>query len=298
MPAGTLANRPPQPFTFVYGTNMTGVGAYAAPGGLVVAGRANYNNPAFHNVSAAGGTVLIYLDAIIDNDYGTWHQLLHNTSTCGPAVPRWPGEPNANQWGYLADFRPGSILQFKLECVLEAMVAANPHMGGFFMDDVGSRSWFGGFNWSTFGTANQQAYRDGAIQIVNTARTVADRHGLIVIVNGTWNARTSSDGAGGGGYPNTGQHGNASADGFFIENHPASELSFWTAVSTSPQWATGSPYTRGVEFMLVGTRTVADRDAYINSGNFAFVQAYTSGYETAVAPWGPLHPTGLPTGVS
>ena len=39
------------------------------------------------------------------------------------------------------------MLQHKLECVLETMVAENPHMAGWFADDLGSRSWFPGFNW-------------------------------------------------------------------------------------------------------------------------------------------------------
>jgi len=288
-------NRPPQPFAFVYGSSMSNVNLYAQPGGLVVAGRDNYNNPAFHNVANNGGTVLIYLDAVIDNDYGTYHNLLHNTSACGPAVPRWPGEPQANQWGYLADFRPGSVLQSKLECVLERMVADNPHMGGFFIDDVGSRSWFGGFNWSTFGAANQQAYRDGAIGIVQTARRVADRYGLIFIVNGTWGAGTLA--SAGGGYPNMNAHGLSLADGGFVEHHGANELPYWTNYATSPQWATASPRTGGVEFMLSANESNSDRDAYIASGAFAYVVNQTEpAYQQAPVPWGPFHYTGLPTG--
>ena len=66
---------------------------------------------------------------------------------------------------YLNDFRVGSVLQSKLECVLEKMVAENPHMAGFFADDLGSRSWYPGFSWDTWGTTNQQSYRAGAIAL-------------------------------------------------------------------------------------------------------------------------------------
>ena len=81
--------------------------------------------------------MLIYLDAIIDNPYGRYHDMLINQSACGPATSRWPGDYQANSWGYLNDFRVGSVLQSKLRCVLETMVAENPHMAGWFADDLG-----------------------------------------------------------------------------------------------------------------------------------------------------------------
>ena len=74
--------------------------------------------------------------------------LLNNASECGPATSRWPGNFQANSWGYLNDFRVGSVLQSKFKCVLEKMVAENPHMGGWFADDLGSRSWFPGLSWA------------------------------------------------------------------------------------------------------------------------------------------------------
>jgi hypothetical protein len=76
----------------------------------VVAGRENLGGQAFKDVSAAGGTVLIYLDAFIDNPHGRYHDLLNNASECGPAASRWPGNYKANSWGYLNDFRVGSVL--------------------------------------------------------------------------------------------------------------------------------------------------------------------------------------------
>jgi hypothetical protein len=46
---------------------------------------------AFKDVSAAGGTVLIYLDVVIDNRYGRYHEMLNKASECGHAPSRWPG---------------------------------------------------------------------------------------------------------------------------------------------------------------------------------------------------------------
>ncbi|MGY1688491.1 hypothetical protein ACI8AK_23155, partial [Geodermatophilus sp. SYSU D00867] len=138
--ATTGTGLPVQPAGLFFGA-ASGAEAYAHPGGLVVAGRDNFQDPVFEQVSAAGGSVLIYLDAIVDNDHGRYHDMLLNASVCGPAAARWPGDHRANEWGHLTDFRVGSVLQAKLRCVLETMVVENPHMAGWFADDLGSRSW-------------------------------------------------------------------------------------------------------------------------------------------------------------
>ncbi len=66
---------PAQAAGIIYGA-ASGAAKYANPGGLVVAGRDNYQGQAFKDALAAGGTVLIYLDAVIDNPYGRYHELL------------------------------------------------------------------------------------------------------------------------------------------------------------------------------------------------------------------------------
>src|SRR5262249_40600683 len=160
-----------------------------------------------------------------------------------------------NEWGYLNDFRVGSVVQQKLECVLEKMVAENPHMGGFFADDLGSRSWFPGIDWSSWSTADKMAYRDGAVAMSRTFRKVADRHGLTVLAKGTWSADE------GGGYPDASRAGNALADGGVVEHHSADELPFWRSYACSSQWATQSPITRGKAFMWAITESDSDREA-------------------------------------
>lgn len=276
-----LANRPTQSAALVYDNNFDGIQAYARPGGLVVAGRHNYGKSVFKNVSAHGGTVLIYLDCIIDNPGGIYHNLLLKESEFGPAVARWPGLPKANRWGYLNDFRVGGILQAKLPHVLKRMVEDNPHMAGWFADDVASKSTFPGFNWNKWRTADQQAYRDGAIALCKTFRRVADEYGLVFMVNGAW----------GSGYPDPDRHGNALADGGFIENHPLDAYHFNYATST--QWATRSPITQGKPFMYAVNRTTAQRDAWIRSNAVAFA-ACQPHYGVIPAPYSALHPTGLP----
>jgi len=294
-PASTptsITNMPPQAASLFYGSGA-GASAYARPGGLVVAGRSNFQHQEFKDVSNAGGHVLIYLDPIIDNSYGRYHQMLHTSSQCGPAVARWPGSPKANDWGYLTDFRVGSALQSKLECVLELMVAENPHMAGWFADDLGSRSWFPGFSWDSFGSTNQQAYRDGAIALTKTFREVANRHGLIFMVNGTWGGGSVS--SNGGGYPDASRHGNALADGGFVENHDG-QIGYFGPYGCSTQWAAQSPVSQGKAFNYANTRTAGGRTEYVNSKCYAYVNQQTD-YNTAAPTWGTFHPTGLPSRV-
>jgi hypothetical protein len=289
--SGPVRNFPAQAAALVYGPGSRAK-PYAHRGGLVVAGRDNYRDRGFKDVSAAGGTVLIYLDTIIDNPHGRYHEMLLKRSKCGPATARWPGWPKANNWGYLNDFRVGSVLQQKLPCVLEAMVAENPYMAGWFADDLGSRSWFPGFSWESWGSANRQAYRKGAIALTRTFREVANRHGLIFLVNGTWGAGSLS--SAGGGYPDAGKHGNALADGGVVEHHDG-DIGYFGPYGCSGQWAARSPVTHGKAFNYAVTSTSAGRGVYVRSDCYAYVNKQSDYFDAA--PWGSFHPTGLPSGV-
>jgi hypothetical protein len=288
-----ITNLPGQPAITAYDSSSA-ITPFAHEGALIVAGRDNYADQATKAASETGATVLIYFDAVIDNPSGRYHQMLNQQSVCGPATSRWPGNYRANSWGYLNDFRVGSVLQSKVKCVLEKMVAENPHMGGFFADDLGSRSWFPGFSWENMGTANQQAYREGAIALAQTIHDVAVEHGLMVMVNGTWTAGSLA--SNGGGYPSMSRHGLSLADGGYIEQHDIGELKFWTAYAQG-QWAT-APGSVGQDqpFMYVQARDSATRDAYNKAGVFAFLSAQQQ-YDTA-SVWGSFHATGLPSGVS
>lgn len=290
--AGPIASGPTQaqPAAIVYGTTA-GLDAYAKPGALVIAGRDNYADAAFGRVAAAGGTVLGYIDPIIDNPYGRYHTLLMKQSGCGPAVPLWPGSPRANEWGNLTDFRVGGVLQSKLECVLETMANENPALGGFFADDVGSRSWFPQVKWDSWSAADQQAYRDGAIAITRTFRKVADRHQMLVMVNGTWTAGTVA--RSGGGYPSANVSGNSLADGGFVEYHDG-EVAFFGPYGCAAQWADGSATTRGRAVNMVVSRSDAASKAYAATGCFAYASRQTD-YGVTPQPWGAFIATGLPT---
>lgn len=288
----TITLQPMQPMTFVYDTVSSTMDSYETPGALVVAGRQNYADQRFVDVSNGGGTVLIYFDAIVRNTTGFYHDLLFNSSSYGASVPEWPGPVSANSTGNLADFRVGGVLQSKLQGVLQKIVDDNPHMGGFFADDLGSRSWFPNFDWSTFGTTNQNSYRAGAIAVAQAFRTVADANGLICVVNGTWVSGSTS--TNGGGYPAQNTHGCSLADGGVVEHHDTADA-FWQAYVAGSQWADASPLlgSVGPAHIVIGSAD-AERAQWAALGNIAFYVNQT-GYSSAVTPWGSFHATGLPT---
>jgi hypothetical protein len=275
---------PAQPVAFAYGDELTGLDAYARPGALVVAGRENQDADGFRRVVTAGGSVLVYLDAVVRNPFGRYHSLLFDASACGPAVPVWPGLP-PTRYGPLADLRPGGVLQGKLGCVLEAMVVENPTMAGWFADDLGSRS---SLDPAALSPADRRAYRDGAVALSATFRAVADRHGLLVLVNGAWEGGAVDEV--GGGYPDPARSGNALADGGVVENHD-DQVRFFGPYLCSLQWASESPVTRGRPFQTVITSTPSAREDYLNTGCVAYATTQTD-YGVVPAPWGPFASSG------
>jgi len=287
-----LHPHPAQSAGIVYG-NPSPATAYAHSGALVIAGENNYQSPVFKRISKAGGTVLIYLDSVLRNDSGRYARLLYDRSVCGRAIPRWPGLPRANGYGYVADFAVGAGEPAKLRCVLRMMVRENHYMGGFFADDLGSRSWYPGFSWSRFPA--KTAWRRGAIALAKTFREVANEHHLIVIVNGTWAGGSLA--TAGGGYPVTSRSGLSLADGGMVEHHDG-QIRYFAPYACSRQWATASPVTHGVAFNYAVMATRAGVREYARSGCFAFVNYQPTSLYGYAPPTLPFHRTGLPSHTS
>lgn len=304
----TFTNRPTQPMRYHY--DQQPLSAWAHPGSLVIAGLGRSDigppgiNPAYEGTDPgyiaaanAGATVIAYIDPIIDNDFGLYHELLHHEfdslgRTVGPATSLWPGNHVANEWGMLADFRPGSVIQQKFGAVLEMILDECPWLAGFWIDDTGTRSWFPDFSWETdFTATDRQNYRDGAIALVQTAREVCDRRRTatgrrrIIIVNGTWTAGTLLDD--GGGYPNMAVHGCSLVEGAEIEHHTLDQ--FWIDYASSSQWATEAS-TSGVPFMVASCTTNAIQNSFIAAN----ILSHSESAESATTVWGSFHETGLP----
>lgn len=294
---GPITNVPTQPSAMIWdGEGGAHALAYARPGALVTVGRDNFASPTAKKLAAGGATVVIYLDPVIDNPWGRYHSLLL-TDQPGEgfpgAVPRWPGSPKANEWGWVNDLRAvaGSVLHAKLPRVLDLALRENPHLGGVLLDDVGSRSWFPGFDWGRWSQADRQAWRTGMLHIVAAARAVCSQHGVGLWVNGTWQAGN------GGGYPDPNQHGHSMIDGAVVENHGISEMGYWREYCSSKQWATDSPITGGKPFHWAWNINNWDaRNAYIAQGFVSHALAQKD-RDTPDEPWdaAAFHPTGLPS---
>lgn len=286
-PRASTASGGTQPAALVWGAPRgTELGAYARPGGLVSVGRDNFADPFALGLAAAGATVIAYLDPIIDNAYGPHHEMLIGRSALGPQVDRWPGAPRANAYGYLVDFRVGSVLQNKFGPLLEQIVAQNPHIAGFLLDDVGTRSWYPGFDFDAWPAAARQEYRRGAIELVRTARAVADRHDLLILVNGTWSADD------GGGYPRADRHGCALVDGGVIENHSVAEIPFFSRYAASDQWASMTMRRRR-RMWVINDADPHTRAAYAAAGVADFATSQVD-RDTPDRPWAPITDVGLP----
>lgn len=286
-----LTLQPSQPGTFVYTNVTTALNSYKTPGAMVIAGRDNYGDTNFQAVNAAGGYVLIYLDAILENTVGRYHDLLINSSVYGAAIPRWPGFPQASTYGYLLDVRTTSILHSKLEPVLRLILSENPHCAGFFMDDLGSRTNYSGISWTTtFNSTDQTNYRNGVIAIAQTCRNVCDELNKIWIANGSWNGGTVA--TNGGGYPTVGTHGCSLADGGCFELWKGFDPAFRSAMAGSAQWATASAIVSGDAVHIAIANDAADRADWADDGTIAYISEQTD-YSAAVAPWGSFHSTGM-----
>lgn len=293
----SAVNRPANPGLLVYGSTSGSASAWAHPGALVITSRSDYDDAAFLTMAAGGATVINYLDVVINTeahfDGGRYHDMLFESNGLGGAVPLWPGNPVANGSGSLNDFRVGSVLHDKLPGVLAAIRDENPHIAGLFMDDLGTRSWFPNFDFDAWSSTDKEAYRNGAIAVMQAVRTFADANDWFIMVNGTWSAATGTVGS--GGYPTRNAHGCSLADGGFIENHdPGSELAVWTAyASPSAQWGAATP--RGIGYnWFSNTGDPTKRAAWVTANLAAWASSQADYTDPIGTPWGSFTDFGLP----
>ena len=136
-----LSNRPAQSASLAY-DDVAGALSYAHPGGLVVAGRDNFGDPAFEQVSAAGGTVLVYLNPVIDNAHGRYHRMLLASSMCGPRLlgGRATTEPTSGATSTTSDL--GRHCSTSSSACWRRWSPRTPTWRGGSPTTSGSRSWF------------------------------------------------------------------------------------------------------------------------------------------------------------
>lgn len=313
---------PTQPMVFAYDPTTTAefddlgitVGNYGHPGAIVVCGRVNYGHQRFKDLAAAGATILIYLDVMITNTYGTYHSLLDNAGALGPAIPAWPGPIPANSYGNINDFRTTSVMHqrldalvspvpagyngshTRLQAVVNKMFADNSHLHGVFMDDLGSRSYFEGPSgnvniWAGMSTTAKQQYRAGAIKVLEDTWVICKALGKAIFVNGSWEAGDLV--THGGGYPNPNISGASKANGGVWEHHVHD--SFGDDYINGAQWALDAPVGAGYRFGIVISSSGTERIPWMGRVSHLTEQSSADGYD-GEPPWSTTawHPTGLP----
>lgn len=285
---GGLSIAPPQPGAVIYGSDAPS--SYYHAGAMVDMNSSETAGAIA--VSNAGGHVLVYVDIIASASGGNYTSIINNANAYGPAIGLWPGQTSPyNAYGYVRDLAT-LVTSGKLLNVLNKVVADNPHMAGFFADDLGTTNPQYKSPLGTQGngyTTPTTTFYNAVIAAVQVFRDVCDAHGLILLVNGGF------DGRGNGGYPTRGSHGCSLVEGTCAEHQASTPGAFWDVYMSAAQWANDSPITSGQALGFVianagdtGWRTHAD---------IAWI-AYQTNYSSAPNPWSGFHTTGLPTHAS
>lgn len=282
-----LSISPPQPGAVIY--NSDAPSSYAHAGAMVDMNSSESSGAIA--VSVAGGHVLVYVDVIVSGSGGNYTSLINNANIYGPAIGLWPGQTSAyNGYGYVRDIAT-LVTSGKLEAVLEKVVSDNPHMAGFFADDLGTSNSQYKSPMATQGNGYSiptQTFYDAVIAVLQVFRNVCDAHQLIFLTNGLF------DGRGNGGYPTRNQHGCSLCEGTTAEHH-TSDGGYWTQYMAATQWANDSPITSG---QALGFAIVSPGDtSWRGNSNIAWISEQTS-YSSAPNPWSGFHATGLPTHAS
>jgi hypothetical protein len=209
---------PANPCGFAY-TNMSGCAAYAKPGGLLVAGRAetHWSQPVWKPIRAAGCKVLAYIDPVERPDVTV--SALDNAFYMGSPdkVPLWPfPTPGArSNWDKtkLTDIRVSSPWSDYALNYLEGMMATKA-VDGVFLDVLGSRLWGDYANWNAWPQKEKDEWTRGCVDFARRLRAARDHINpkFILVSNNVWDLKDSTLGLAGEQY----------VDGVCLEGHPAS----------------------------------------------------------------------------
>jgi hypothetical protein len=179
------------PVAFQYGST-TNASLYAHPTGMIVTGRCNRYANEFMNARAAGAEVLVYLDPVerpnspvCAMDEGFY---MGNSSS----VPLWGKDAN-NNWrvnysGHtMTDIRAGSTWSDHVVSYVEQLMQ-DDQIDGVFLDVVGARLWSGLANWSSWSSAERNAWTEGNVDLVRRLDVLRRQinPNFIIVTNNTW----------------------------------------------------------------------------------------------------------------
>jgi hypothetical protein len=186
--AATAANAA-NPAGIAFATE-TNVSLYGKPTGVMITGRCNRYDAPFMTMRTKGGEVLAYLNPasrpdahVCDLDKGFY---MNNYG----AVPLWPfptyGQRSIYANSRMADVRVGSTwINYVVNYVTNLM--RERKVDGVFLDVVGARPW-GTSNWSTWSTAEKNAWTYGMVDLVRRldAKRRAINPNFLVLNNNVW----------------------------------------------------------------------------------------------------------------
>ncbi|MFC4309234.1 hypothetical protein ACFPN2_09095 [Steroidobacter flavus] len=193
--------------------DTTNVSLYAQPGGMIIAGRCNRNDPAFADARRKGAEVLQYIAATERPDTRVCkldNELYMNDPS---RVPLWPypreGERVSYPKTHMTDMRPGSPwIQHVVDYVTQLM--RDGQVDGVFLDALGARPWNKEAHWDDWPQKEKDEWTDGAIDLVRRLdeKRRAINPDFIIVSNGPWDRGDSR-----------GQGGERYVDGIMLE-HP------------------------------------------------------------------------------
>jgi hypothetical protein len=171
--------------------NTTNVASYGQPGGLVIAGRCNRNDPAFEQARRGGAEILLYISATARPDHRVCaldNELYMNDPT---RVPLWPYPSEGQRVSYpkthMTDMRPGSPWILHVVDYVEQLMREGK-IDGVFLDALGARPWDKLAEWNSWPQDEKDTWTDGNVDLVRRLdeRRRAIDPNFIIVNNGYW----------------------------------------------------------------------------------------------------------------
>lgn len=167
------------------------VPSYAHPGGMLIAGDCNQDEPAFAAARAAGTEILVYVDPVEVRDRAVCALDREFYQGDGTRVPRWPWPTEGARRNYpgtrLTDIRAGSAWSDRVVAYVEQMMR-DDKVDGVFLDVVGARLWSTLADWPAWPQEERDAWTDGNVDLVrrlDASRRAINPH-FIIVNNNVW----------------------------------------------------------------------------------------------------------------
>lgn len=212
---------PTNPFGLQYDlTTFTNDSSYYQATGMLIAGNCNASDSHFQSARAGGAEVLEYVNPVdvADNVSSLCGQsfALYRWSALWPFPASAPGSRSNFSGTHIGDIRVGSAWSNAVVSYVENLMISGT-VDGVFLDVLGANLSSTLAAWSTWPSAEQDAFTNGAVDLVrrlDSARRALNPR-FIIVNNNTWERGDS-----------LGIPGEWYVDGICIEHHPSTDSFF------------------------------------------------------------------------